>query len=90
MTELKTLIQTYFTQLQVRNVISRVDMTEVSSLSRPQEEADTRMFLHVQYALNPLQGNIIINSLDTDVFIISLIVSEKINGNINFKTGNKN
>ena len=90
MTELKTLIQTYFTQLQVRNVISRVDMTEVSSLSRPQEEADTRMFLHVQYALNPLQGNIIINSPDTDVFIISLIVSEKINGNINFKTGNKN
>ena len=65
-------------------------MTEVSRLSTSQEEADTQMFLHVQYALNHLQGNIIINSPDTDVFIISLMVSEKINANISFKTGNKN
>ena len=36
-----------------------------------------------------MQGNTI-NSPDTDVFIISLMVSEKINANINFKTGNKN
>ena len=70
--------------------LSRVGMTEVSSLPISQEEADTRMFLHVQYALNHLQGNIIINSPDTDVFIISLMVSEKINANISFKTGNKN
>ena len=69
--------------------LSRVSMTEVSSLSTSQEEADTRMFLHVQYALNHLQGNIIINSPDTDVFIISLMVSEKINANINLKTSNK-
>ena len=59
-------------------------MTEVSRLSTSQEEADTQMFLHVQYALNHLQGNII-NSPDTDVFIISLMLSEKINANINFK-----
>ena len=58
--------------------LSRVGMTEVSRLSTPQEEADTRMFLHAQYVLNHVQGNIIINSPDTDVFI-SLIVSEKIN-----------
>ena len=70
--------------------LSRVGMTEVSSLSTSQEEADTWMFLHVQYALNHLQGNIIINSPDTDVFIISLMVSEKINANINFKTSNEN
>ena len=70
--------------------LSRVGMTEVSSLSTSQEETDTRMFLHPQYALNHLQGNIIINSPDTDVFIISLMVSEKINANISFKTGNKN
>ena len=68
--------------------LSRVGMTEVSRLSTPQEEADTRMFLHAQYVLNHVQGNIIINSPDTDVFI-SLIVSEKINANINFKIGNK-
>ena len=60
-------------------------MTEVSRLSTSQEEADTQMFLHVQYALNHLQGNIIINSPDTDVFIISLMLSEKINANTNFK-----
>ena len=64
-------------------------MTEVSSLSTSQEEADTRMFLHGQYGLNHLQGNKEINSPDTDVFIISLMVSEKNNQNINFKTGNK-
>ena len=69
--------------------LSGVGMTEVSRLSTPQEEADTRMFLHAQYVLNHVQGNIIINSPDTDVFIISLIVSEKINANINFKIGNK-
>ena len=63
-------------------------MTEVSSLSTSQEEADTGVFLHAQYGLNHLQENII-NSPDTDVFIISLMVSEKINQNINFKTGNK-
>ena len=69
--------------------LSRVGMTEVSSLSTSQEEADTRMFLHGQYGLNHLQGNKEINSPDTDVFIISLMVSEKNNQNINFKTGNK-
>ena len=57
--------------------LSRDRMTEVSSSSTIQEEADTRMFLHAQYALNHLQGNIIINSPDTDVFLISLMVSEK-------------
>ena len=70
--------------------LSRVGRTEVSSLSTSQEEAGTRLFLHAQYAVNHLQGNIIINSPDIDVFIISLMVSEKINANINFKTGNKN
>ena len=68
--------------------LPRVSMTEVSRLSTSQEEADTQMFLHVQYALNHLQGNIIINSPDTDVFIISLMLSEKINANINFKKKN--
>ena len=70
--------------------LSRVGRTEVSSLSTSQEEAGTRLFLHAQYAVNHLQGNIIINSPDIDVFIISLMVSEKINANINFKTGKKN
>ena len=65
-------------------------MTEVSSLPTSQDEVDIRMFLHDQYALHHLQGNILINSPDTNVFIISLMVSEKINANINFKTDNKN
>ena len=65
--------------------LPRVSMTEVSRLSTSQEEADTQMILHVQYALNHLQGNIIINSPDSDVFIISLMLSEKINANINLK-----
>ena len=64
-------------------------MTKVTSFSTSQEEADTQMFLHSQYALNTLQGHIVINSPDTDVFI-SLMVSEKIIANINFKTSTKN
>ena len=70
--------------------LSRVGTNEVSSLSASQEEADTRMFLHAQCALNQLHGSIVINNPDTDVFVISLMVSEKIDANINFKTGNKN
>ena len=54
----ETLIQTYFTQLQVWNIIT------------------------CQQALNQLQGNTIINSSDTDVFIIPLMGSERINANI--------
>ena len=46
-------------------------------MSTYQEEAGTQIFLHAEYALNQLQGNIIINSPDTDVFIISLTVSKK-------------
>ena len=42
--------------------LSRVGTNEVSSLSTSQEEADTRMFLHAQYALNQLQVNFVINS----------------------------
>ena len=55
-------------------------MTEVSSLSKSQEEADTRMFLHARYALNHMERNIIINSRDTNVFIISSF-QKKINAN---------
>ena len=64
--------------------LSRVDMTK--SLSTYQEEAGTQMFLHAQYALNHLQGNIIINSPDTDAFIIINGFKKK----DNFKTRNKN
>ena len=56
-------------------------------MSTCQEEAGTQIFLHAEYALNQLQGNIIINSPDTDVFIISLMVSKK---KYYFKTRNKN
>ena len=54
-------------------------MTEVSSLSTSQEEADTRMFLHAPYAQNHMERNII-NSSDTNVFIISSF-QKKINAN---------
>ena len=45
-------------------------MTEVYSLFTSQEEADTRMFLRAQYALNHLQGNIIINSPEITMYLL--------------------
>ena len=36
-------------------------------LKKKLECSDTQLFLHAQYALNHLQGNIIMNSPDTDV-----------------------
>ena len=65
-------------------------MVKVGSLPESQEEADTRMFLHGKHNLQYSQENFTISSPNTAVFILLLIVSEKIVVNIHFKTGNKN
>ena len=64
-------------------------MVETESLSTSQEEADTRMILFVKHSLKYFQENIIINSLYSDVSILSLMVSKKIGVNTHCKAGQK-
>ena len=64
----------------------------VPELVSSQEEADTRIVLHCQFA-DCLAGrvtNLIVQSPDTDVFILLLYYSDKIKSNIYFETGTGN
>ena len=45
------------------------DVTEITELRSTQEEADTRMMIHVKHAATSNQ-NVVVNSEDTDVFVI--------------------
>ena len=93
MEESKTWNLIYFIQQLTINVTISQEVVwfKVGSFSTSQKEADTRMFLHVKHSLQYSQENfIIINCPDMDVFILSLMVSEKIVVNIHFKTGNNN
>ena len=59
---------------------SRIDMLESN-----QEEADTRLLLHVENASQDYL-NIVINSPDTDVFILALSKCLSIDAHLNFLT----
>ena len=59
---------------------SRIDMLESN-----QEEADTRLLLHVENA-NQDYPNIVINSPDTNVFILALSKCLSIDAHLNFLT----
>ena len=53
------------------------------------EEADTRMMLHAKHA-SLFYRKVLISSPDTDVFVILLSVSHKINASLFFLTGVQN
>ena len=62
---------------------------EVPSLRCSQEEADTRMFLHAQFASrhpSPTSA-IVIKSPDTDVFVIGVAKAKQIESKLLFHTG---
>jgi len=59
----------------------------VPELCSSQEEADTKMLLHAKHASTNGLENILIQSPDTDVFIIALSCLSTIEGNIFFETG---
>ena len=61
---------------------------EVDILATNQEEADTPLFLHAQYAALTHQSLVILAD-DTDVFIISLELSSPINNNMYFRHSTK-
>lgn len=56
--------------------------TTVESLRSTQEEADTRMILHVKHASEKGFKTVIVVSEDTDVFILCAAFAKKINASI--------
>eukprot|EP00794_Sanderia_malayensis_P011521 gene11521-12714_t len=51
------------------------DQDEVSDLHSLQEEADTRLFLHVKHAELNSYSNFVVHSPDTDVFVMAIAFS---------------
>ena len=60
-------------------VLCNLDGQDVSDLQGcTQEEADTRMFLHTEYAANHGASDAIICSSDTDVVVIAVSLVQRI------------
>ena len=59
----------------------------VDELKTVQEEADTRLFLHVSHASQAGFDKFVIDSPDTCVFIMALAFMQDINGSLFFHTG---
>ncbi len=70
--------------------ITRAGFHEVGELLSIQEEADTRLFLHVKHAELNGYSNFVIHSPDTDVFIMAVAFSSELESHLYFKTGTKN
>jgi 5'-3' exonuclease len=65
---------------------NEIDMVPIPSLRCDHEEADTRMLLHTHYAASH-SAVVVIKSIDTDVFIISLGMSKQFSSRLLFHTG---
>ena len=63
-----------------------LESTEIDKLCSDREEADTRMLVHANHA-SQFYRNIIIKSLDTDVFAIALNVRSESSADMFFETG---
>lgn len=63
-----------------------VEVQEIQELNSTQEEADTRMYLHVAYAATT-STDIIIVSPDTDVLVIGVSLQPLITAHLYFHTG---
>ena len=63
--------------------------TEISCLASNQEEADTKMFLCIQYANSLGVESFCIDTVDSDVGILALYYSTVLEGNIYLRLGKK-
>ena len=72
--------------------ITRDSCVDVEDLKSNQEEADTRMLLHARYSAGQCpEAKIVIQSLDTDVLVLSVAHFEDITSKkLWFRTGVKN
>eukprot|EP00057_Strongylocentrotus_purpuratus_P019489 XP_011673963.1 PREDICTED: uncharacterized protein LOC105442958 [Strongylocentrotus purpuratus] len=66
-----------------------LEIQPLPALFSTQEEADTRLLLHSLHAAS-CSVDVIINSPDTDVFILCLAFSQDIDANMYFRTGQGN
>lgn len=62
---------------------------EVLALRSTQEEADGRLLLHAAHAASAGYKSVVINSEDTDVFILCLAFCESIQASLYMKCGTK-
>ena len=69
--------------------LTKDDVTEITELRSTQEEADTRMMIHVKHAATSYQ-NVVVNSEDTDVFLILLSLHSQIPTRILLRRGKGN
>ena len=65
---------------------NEIEVVPMANLRCDHEEADTRMLLHAHYAANHA-AVVVIKSVDTDVFIISLGMSKQFSSRLLFHTG---
>ena len=65
---------------------NEIDVVPIPSLRCDHEEADTRMLLHAYYAASH-SAVVVIKSVETDVFIISLGMSKQFTSRLLFHTG---
>ena len=64
-------------------------VTKVTDLQFGQEESDPRIFLHPAYEVRSGLEKLVIHNPDTDIFIISLMVSDILQADIYLNTGVK-
>lgn len=69
--------------------ITAESAVEVTDLFSSQEEADTRLLLHAAHAADRGYNAVVINSEDTDVFILLLGFSSSINAKLYMRCGTK-
>lgn len=62
----------------------------IPELQSAQEEADTRMMIHIHHAKQQGWDQIIVQTPDTNVFVISLSVTDQVGASLFFSTGVKN
>eukprot|EP00057_Strongylocentrotus_purpuratus_P021683 XP_011676157.1 PREDICTED: uncharacterized protein LOC105444073 [Strongylocentrotus purpuratus] len=80
----------------LQNMDGTVKVVVVRELECNHEEADTRLFLHCQYAAASLPSSssstptVIIKSPDTDVFVIGVAKADQIQAQLLFHTGRGN
>jgi len=69
--------------------LTKDDVTEITELRSTQEEADTRMMIHVKHAATSYQ-NVVMDSEDTDVFVNLLSLHSQIPTRILLRRGKGN
>lgn len=70
--------------------ISSDAIEEVQSLETMQEEADTRLLLHIQHAASSGSKSVIVIAEDTDVMILCLAFVDRISCEVFMRSGTKN